>query len=172
MNPLALLTDSSLAFKCLAVLLVALALLGYGFKEGNDHGTAKLDKYVGAQAVQSLRIITLQGAVTERVVVEYRDRVVKGATVTKTITNEVTKYVEGKPLTLACMLDNRWVRLHDAAAAGSLPPPADGTDGATGGVTAAGALPTITDNYARANRDIAKLKALQSWNDGQSKVRP
>jgi len=36
-------------------------------------------------------------------------------------------------------------------------------DGAAGTVTAAQALPTVTDNYAKANRNADKLEALQEW---------
>lgn len=173
MNPLSAFTGPyALLAKWAVIAALAVSLLGYGWVKGNEHGTAKLDAYVGAQAVQKLAIITKQGEVTERVVVQYRDRVVHDAGITTTITQEVTKYVEGKPLALACMLDNRWVRLHDASAAGVVPPPPDGTDAAPGGVSAAAALPTVTENYARANRNAARLSALQKWADEQSRVTP
>jgi hypothetical protein len=151
----------------LAVLVAA--GFGFGFVEGDDHGTAKLTAYIGEQAKEAVKIITRQGAITERVVTEYQDRVVKGATVTKTITNEVTKYVESKPLTLSCTLDAGWIRLHDAAALGAVPAAASATDAATGEISAAAALPTITDNYAKANRNADRLEALQIWVTEQAK---
>ncbi len=159
---------SPLLIRWIVLAAVSAFLFGYGWFKGNAHGTAKLTAYQGQQAIAAQKIITRQGEITERVVTQYKDRVVKGATVTKTITNEVTKYVESKPLAMACLLDMRWVRLHDAAALGAVPPAAEPTDAAPGTTSAASALPTVTDNYAKANRNADRLEALQGWVREQS----
>lgn len=164
MNPLAIFTGPyALLAKWAVIAALAVAVGGYGWVKGNEHGTAKLTEYIGKQAVESAKIVVKQGAVTERVVTKYLDRVKLAEGVTTTIEKEVTRYVESKPLALACMLDNRWLRLHDGAASGSVPGPAQADDGASGTVSAAAALPTITSNYARANRNADRLDALQEW---------
>lgn len=164
MNPLAFFTGPyALLAKWGIIGLLCAALFGFGWVKGNQHGTEKLTTYIGAQAVESIKVVTRQGEATERVVTKYVK--VAGATkvVTETVEKEVVKYVDSKPLTLACALDNRWLRLHDAAAANEVPLAAASDDGAPGGVSAAQALPTITANYAKANRNRDKLLSLQEW---------
>lgn len=142
MNPLALFTGPyGFLAKWGVIALLAAAVGAYSWVKGNQHGTEKLTEYQAAQALESVKIITRQGEVTERVVKEYIK--VKGKTevVTKTVKQEVIKYVESKPLTLACYLDRRWVRLHDAAAVGVVPPPRQLDDGETGAPTAPGLKP-------------------------------
>lgn len=163
MNPLALFSGpyAMLARAGIVVLILAAAFAA-GWVKGNQHGTQKLIDYQGAQAVASIKVIARQTKATERVLTKYLERVklVEGATTT--IEKEVTKYVDSKPLALACMLDNRWVRLHDAAA-GALPPAPGQPDDATGALPAPEALQTITKNYAAGNRNADKLDALQEW---------
>lgn len=160
---------SPLLIRWIVLAAVSAALFGYGWFKGNSHGTAKLTAYQGEQAKAALKVITRQGEITERVVTKYRDRVTKGETVTKTIKEEVTKYVESKPLALSCVLDMRWVRLHDAAANGAVPPAPSPTDAAPGAFSAATALPIVTDNYAACWRNYDRLEALQGWVREQAK---
>ena len=142
MNPLALFAGPMGAlYKWGVIALLAAAIGAYGWVKGNEHGTQKLIDYQGAQAVASIKVIARQGAVTERVVKEYVKVKGKTETVTKTVKEEVKIYVDSKPLALACYLDNRWLRLHDAAAVGALPPPRQLDDGETGTPSAAGLKP-------------------------------
>ena len=163
MNPLAIFSGQyAMLARAGVVVLILAAAFGAGWVKGNQHGTQKLTDYQGAQALASIKVIIKQGAVTERVLTKYLERVklVEGATTT--IEKEVTKYVDSKPLALACMLDNRWVRLHDAAAGAIPPAPVQPADTA-GALPAPAALPTITKNYAAGNRNADKLDALQEW---------
>ena len=170
MNPLAIFTGPYALFaKWGVIAALALSMCTFVWIKGNQHGTQKLIDYQAAQALEAVKIVTKQGAVTERVVKQYQDRVVVRAGATQTIEKEVVKYVDSKPLALACMLDSQWVRLHDAAAS-SIPPSSESTDGAAGTVNAATALSTITANYARANRNADKLEALQGWVTEQLKA--
>lgn len=150
--------------------VVLIAFFGVGWVKGNQHGTQKLTDYQGAQAAAAIKIVTRQGEATERVVTKYVAVAGKTKVITDTIEKEVVKYVDSKPLALACMLDDRWVQLHDAAAAGTVPPPAGATDGGPGSVTAAEAIPTITGNYRAAGRNKDKLEALQEWIREQIKI--
>ncbi len=158
------------AAKALAGVLAALALLLIGRQWGASGVYEDWIEANSKSAGAAVKIIQTQDVVTERVVTQFRDRIVQRTGVTTTIEKEVTRYVEGKPLALACMLDTRWVQLHDAAAAGTVPPPAAGTDGVPAGITAAEALPTITGNYGTAHKIRDQLIALQTWVREQFKV--
>ena len=121
------------AAQALAVALAAVALLLIGRHWG---AAGVYEDWIAANetaAVASARIVRTQQVVTERVVVRWREREAARQVVTETIEREVTRYVESKPLTLACRLDDRWVQLHDAAAAGALPAAAGGTAARPGG---------------------------------------
>lgn len=152
------------AIKACCYLLVAAALIGTGFVFGQRSVYADWLEEKAELATKALKIVTRQGAVTEKVVTRWREKQAETRTVTETIEREVTKYVDSKPLTLACLLDPQWVRLHDAAAS-ALPPATGGTDGASH--TAADALQTVTRNYGTYQEVAGRLEALQGWIRGQ-----
>lgn len=143
--------------------ILAAAIGAFGWIKGNQHGTEKLIKYQGEQAMESAKVIVKQGDATAITVTKYVKVAGQTKVVTETVEKEVIKYVESKPLALACVLDNRWLRLHDAAASGAVPPPAAGDDAGPGGVTAVAALPGVTANYARARRNADRLAFCQDW---------
>ena len=149
--------------KPLLYALVAVAILLFGRWWGASGVYKEWLQANETAQIQAVKIIDRQHVVTERVRIQYRDRVVQLEGVNTTIEKEVINYVEGKPLTAACMLDARWVQLHDAAAAGAVPPASTGADGAAAGITAAQALPTITGNYGAANKIRERLIGLQKW---------
>lgn len=146
---------------------IGLAIAAAGFAVGGLYVSGKWRDAEARRATEAVKIITRQGEVTERVVTRWLERQAAGQVVTETIEREVTKYVESKPLALACLLDVRWMRLHDAAAAGQVPPPAGAADAAPGTITAAAALPVVTGNYATCGRNAERLEALQRWVRGQ-----
>ena len=164
MNPLALFAGPMGALYKWGVIALLIAAFGaFSWFKGNEHGTQKLIDYQAKQATEAVKVIVKQGEATVRVIDHYIQ--VKGATkvVTETVEKEVIKYVESKPLAMACMLDNRWIGLHDSAATGTVPGPAAPTDGASGGIDAAQALPGITGNYAKANRNKDRYEGLKAW---------
>ena len=131
MNPLALFAGpQGLVLKWVVIAFLAVAFGTMAWIKGDAHGTQKLIDYQAAQATAAVKSVTKQGAITERVVTKYVDRVKMLAGATTTIETEVVKYVDSKPLALACMLDAGWVRLHDDAAAGGIPNSSDGINGA------------------------------------------
>ena len=148
-------------------LVTGLAGCVLGMAVGAKYVYGKWIAAEASKAAEAVKIVTRQGEVTERVLVEYRERVKIREGATTTIEKEVTKYVESRPLALSCMLDRDWVRLHDAAAAGALPEAAEGPDAGPGTVSAAQALPTVTANYAACGRNADRLDALQGWVRGQ-----
>jgi hypothetical protein len=77
------------------------------------------------------------------------------------IEKEVIKYVETHAD--SCVLDPEWVRLANTAAAGPFSEaPAGDHEAASGSVTAAEALPTITANYGTYHRVKEQLTACQA----------
>lgn len=100
--------------------LLVIALVGYGFFKGNEHGTAKLDTYLAKQASETARITVARSAVTERIVTQYITKTVpQTQVVTNTVENEVIKYVDANPTGMC--IDARWLGLHNSAASNTLP---------------------------------------------------
>jgi hypothetical protein len=138
---------------------------GWGYMKGSE----RLWSYQAKQATQAVAIVVKQGAVTERIVIQYVKVQGETRTVTETVEKEVVRYVESNP---GSCLDRRWGELHDAAAANTLPPPASKPDGTVGTPTAAEAIKVVTDSYAGCHRTADKLDALQAWVREQAKVEP
>jgi PII-like signaling protein len=139
-------------------LLIAICglLIGYGY----HLGMRELWEYQAKQASATVPIVVKQGEVTERVVVKFRDRVtrIKGDTVT--VTKEIVRYV---PASADPVLPRGWLLLHDSAATGSIPPPAEGADVTATGVAASTALRGVVGNYGTCHATAAQLLALQEW---------
>lgn len=149
--------------------VVALLIAGMLELDGYRRGEKKLFDYQAKEAAASVVIITKQGKVTEKVITKYVKVKGETQTVTNTVHEKVVEYVEANP---GYCLDVAWGRLHDAAAANTVPQPTGLADGAERAPTAAGALETVTDNYAACHRTADRLDALQSWVRKQAKVAP
>src|SRR3990167_3805667 len=119
MNPLALFTGPyALLAKWGVIALLLLGAITTAWVKGNQHGTAKLDAYIGKQAIASVALAVKHGEVTVRVVNRYIK--VKGATqvVTKTVEKEVIRYARFNP---GICLDPAGRGLHNAAADNVVP---------------------------------------------------
>jgi hypothetical protein len=147
--------------------LLAAALVGAGIVQGLRIAAHDRSAEIAEQLSESRKVIARQSAVTEKVITQYRDRVQIQQGVATTIEKEVTRYVESKPLALACLLDSGWVRLHDAAAAGVVPKAASDPDAAGAGIASTEALRTVTGNYSSYHQVADRLSALQAWVRGQ-----
>lgn len=112
--------------------------------------------------------ITLRGELAsrktgERIVTRYVDRVhtiyVRGAT----LTQKVPLYVPA-PADAACPVPVGFVRLHDAAAAGTEVPDRPGAaDAVPSGVALSTVAGTVVDNYTTCHATAEQLTALQDW---------
>ena len=144
---------------------VLAASAGWGYMKGVE----RLYAYQAKQATQAVKIVVKQGEATERVVTRYVK--VKGTTqvVTQTVEKEVVRYVETNP---GPCLDAEWRRLHDTAAANTLPETTPRADDPGGAPTAAQALEAVTGSYAACHRTADRLEALQAWVRAQAEVRP
>ena len=150
------------------VALIALSLFAYGWFKGNEHGTEKLNKYIGEQAVEAVRIAKGREKVTTEVVTKYVAVRGKTEVVTKTVEKEVVRYAESNP---GFCLDLAWRVLHDDAAANRVPDPRLKPDAASGAPKAAEALEGVTENYAACHRTADRLEAIQQWVRAQAAVK-
>lgn len=164
-----LLSVIPIQYRIIAYLVVALALIAFGWVKGNDHGSQKLFDYQAAEAKEAVRIVTARGAVTERVVTEYIKVEGKTKTVTETVAKEVVRY-ETLKLDRA-MLSVAAVGLHDSAAANTVPDTARAVDGSASGVETAALLATCTANYGTYHQVADELRGLQDWLKKQAAVR-
>lgn len=148
-------------------LVAAFALAGL---KGYQLGAAKLDTYRAEQMAEETRLYMKRVEITERVVTKYVTKIVpKTQIVTETVEREVIRYAESNP---GYCLDPEWGRLHDAAATNTVPNATGSPDGAARTPpTAAEAVATVTENYARAHRTADKLEALQEWVRAQAGVK-
>lgn len=139
-----------------AFLATAAVVIGGAYLKGREHGREALlaDQLTAAQAIAGR-----QQKVTERVVVEYRDRV----QTIKEKGGEIVREVEKLVPVGGCELDGGWRVLHDAAARGRLPDAAGGAHGPPAPVDPIAAARTVAGNYATCHEIAAQLTGLQEW---------
>ena len=144
--------------------VIVLAALGFIRTHLINEGRSQV---LAENRVAAAKIVVKQGAVSERVVIKYNQVESKTEEVVRYVDREVVKYAEHN--TGLC-LDAEWRVLHDRAA-NAVPDPTGRTDAASGAPSAAEALETVSQNYARANRTADRLDALQEWINQQGKVK-
>ena len=100
----------------LVVLFIGTALVGYGYMKGSQ----RLYEYQADQARAAVVIVTRQGAVTVRVVTQWRtvDRVIEKQG--ETIIKEVPVYVTAQD-DAACRIPDGFIRLWNDANTGRVP---------------------------------------------------
>lgn len=152
-------------------LLIAIPLADHrGYERGKRdeiaaQGLRSLDASNKAQAgtVDAAKVSDKVGKTVEAAKVEVR-------TVTETLTREVVRYVPAAA-DAQCVVPVGFVRLHDAAATGVLPDPAD-TAGqpadAASGVALSAVGATVVGNYGACREDREALKGWQAWYAGVS----
>ena len=149
-------------YRWLALVLLAAALIGFGWVEGAGHVQAQWDAAVQKQTLQATAIRERQAQATVKVVTQYVDRVRVVREKGDTIIKEVPVYVSVQA-DAACTINRGFVRLHDAAAAGELPEPARDADAATAGIALSAVAGTVTANYQACHENAEQLRALQTW---------
>lgn len=139
---------------------LGLAVGGMCFGYGYHRGIRNLWEYQAEQARAAIPVIVKQGAVTERVVTKYRDRIVKVKGETQFITKEIVRYV---PASADPVLPAGWLLLHDAAATSTIPAAPEGVDVAAPAIAASQALKGVVSNYGACHATEAQLLELQAW---------
>lgn len=149
-------------YRCLALVLLAAALIGFGWIKGAGHVQAQWDAAVQQQTLQAAAVREQQAQATVKVVTQYVDRVRVVREKGDTIIKEVPVYVPAQA-DAACTVNRGFVRLHDAAAAGKLPTPTGDPDAAASGLALSTVAGTVTANYQTCHETAEQLRALQEW---------
>ena len=156
-------------YRLLALAAMAAALLGLGWVKGAGHVQARWDAAVQQQTLQATAIRERQALAAVKVVTEYVDRVRIVREKADTIVKEVPVYVPVQA-DAACTINRGFVRLHDAAAAGELPEPAQDADAAAAGIALSAVAGTVAANYQTCHENAEQLRALQAWEIGRAHV--
>jgi hypothetical protein len=149
-------------YRCLALVLLAAALIGIGWIKGAAHVQAQWDAAVQQQALQTSATRLRQAEATVKVVTEYVNRVRVVREKGDTIIKEVPIYVPVQA-DAACTINRGFVRLHDAAAASELPEPAGDADAPAAGIALSAVAGTVAVNYQICHENAEQLRALQAW---------
>jgi hypothetical protein len=149
-------------YRMLALVALAIALLGFGWIKGASHVQAQWDTAIASQALQVATVRQHQAEATVKVVTEYVDRVRIVREKGDTIIKEVPVYVPVQA-DAACRINRSFVRLHDAAAANELPETATDADAATADLALSTVAATVADNYRICHENAEQLRALQAW---------
>ncbi len=149
-------------YRLLALVLLAAALIGFGWIKGAEHVQARWDAAVQQQTLHAATVRQKQAEATVKVVTQYVDRVRVVREKGDTIIKEVPVYVPVQA-DAACTINRGFVRLHDAAAAGELPEPAGDADATTAGIALSAVAGTVAANYQTCHENAEQLRALQQW---------
>jgi hypothetical protein len=149
-------------YRWLALVLLAAALIGFGWIKGAGHVQAQWDAAVQKQTLQAAVIREQQAQATVKVVTQYVDRVRVVREKGDAIIKEVPVYVPVQADT-ACTINRGFVRLHDAAAAGELPEPSRDADAPAAGIALSAVAGTVAVNYQICHENAEQLRALQVW---------
>ena len=149
-------------YRLLALVLLAVALIGFGWVKGAGHVQAKWDAAVQLQTLHTATGRQKQAEATVKVVTQYVDRVRVVRERADTIIREVPVYVPVQA-DAACTINRGFVRLHDAAAEGRMPEPARDADAAAAGIALSAVAGTVTENYRTCHENAEQLRALQAW---------
>jgi hypothetical protein len=149
-------------YQMLALVALAVALLGFGWIKGASHVQAQWDAAIASQALQVATVRQHQAEVTVKVVTEYIDRVRIVREKGETIIKEVPVYVPVQA-DAACRINRGFVRLHDAAAANELPAAATDADAAAAGIALSTVATAVAGNYRICHENAEQLRALQQW---------
>lgn len=149
-------------YRLLALVLLSVAMMGFGYIKGASHEAAKWEAAQAEAARKAAAIQVRQAEATFKVVTQYVDRVKvvreKGADIIKDVPAYVTHEADA-----ACVLPRGFVRLHDAAAANEIPSPAGSADASPSGIALSTATTTVADNYGRCAENAEQLRSLQQW---------
>ena len=149
-------------YRLLALAVLGVALVGFGWIKGASHVQAQWDAVVQQQTLQAATVRQRQAEAAVKIVTQYVDRVRIVREKGDTIIKEVPVYVPVQA-DAACTINRGFVRLHDAAAAGELPEPARDADAAATGIAISAVAGTVAANYQTCHENAEQLRALQTW---------
>lgn len=149
------------AYKIIAEIGVVLALVIGAFFYGNHVGTQKGDLAIANLTAkyekEEADLLGMQVITNEKIVTQVVTKVVKIHDQANTISGLIPLVPDIQPLSLG------WVSVYNAGATGSEVNATTAANGASSGITAAGALPTITNNDTLCRAQAVELQGLQDW---------
>ena len=150
-----------LPYRILGVILVIIAIFGFGYAKGLSVGNNKIRLFKAEAEAQYEKmqheLEIAKNKVNTKIVTEYVDKIVY-------VTKWRTKNVEiVKEVPSNCELSNGWVHVHDASAEGHDADSTGATDATSSGIKDTEALETVVDNYGSCAANTEKLKAWQKW---------
>ena len=149
-------------YRLLALAVIGIALLGFGWLKGASHVQAQWDATTAAQQQAQAQVQTRQAEATVQVVTQYVDRIQVVREKGDTLIQEIPVYVPVQA-DAACTVHRGFVSLHDAAAAGELPTAPRNPDAPAEGLALSAVAATVVSNYQTCHENAEQLKALQDW---------
>ena len=163
-----LMPQSKILTPLIRVLAVAMMVGGVYLYGGYGVNKYWLDE-VKKQKEEIARIEKESQQVTEKIVVEYKEKVKvvkeKGDVIIQKVPEYITKESDTK-----CVVPNSFVVLHDMAAKNEVPNTSAGVDEGASAVKLSDVARTVTINYNNYHQLTEQLKALQDWVKQQEKV--
>lgn len=146
-----------LPYRVLALILLAVALVGFGWVKGATHVQSEWDLANSRQAAKVAVVRQKQAEAAVQVVTKYVDRVKVLNETGDAIIKEVPNYVPFD----TCVLPGGFRVLHDAAARGELSAAPGAADAPP--VAAQTVAATVAGNYESCRANAEQLTALQEW---------
>lgn len=159
----------SLLYRAIAVVLLFVGVLTYGYVKGISHEQNKQMAAQSANSAKSVRVSKDQNAVNAGTYKRLEE----------TLTNLELRYQKlrkGIPGHVSktdhtCKLSTGWVLLHDAAASGAVPGPPTIAEANPSAVTAVEALEgAVIPNYQEYNRCREQVIEMNRWYEDQRKI--
>lgn len=152
------------------VRVIAVAMMVGGVYLYGGYGVQKYWlEQVEKQKEEIARIEKESQQVTEKIVVEYKEKIKvvkeKGDVIIQKVPEYITKESDTK-----CVIPNSFVVLHDLAAKNEVPDSSRAVDEGASAVKLSDVARTVTINYNNYHQLTEQLKALQDWVKQQEKV--
>lgn len=148
--------------KYVALGVLILTTFGYGYIKGQANAYEK-------GLSESVRVVTLQGKTTQKVITKY----VKVKEKQKPIDEEIKHEGQAYAIDFAnskYFFNNRYVRLHDASVEGSVPPLPSGDDGETSRVSEARQLEVAVHNNIVGREWKLLAETCEAWAKKQEEL--
>lgn len=159
----------SLLYRAIAILLLFVGVLTYGYVKGISHEQAKaaIAQAKSAEiAVKAAKEQNHQNAMSyKRLADAFGELEGKYQQLRKGVRSHVSESDH------SCKLSNGWVLLHDAAASGTVPGPPGVAEADSSAVTAVEALEgAIISNYQEYNKCREQVIEFNQWYESQKKI--
>ena len=124
----------------------------------------RADKAKAAQKAteSNRRVEQLAGELSQALSEQLAEKQEEQKVVTKFVRKEVIRYVQN-PNIIRCELSPDFVRAHDSAASGRVPPDSETSSGVDAGTNDAELLEVVTENYGICRENRQRQIALQQW---------